>query len=122
MDGKASADMIRASLEALQLKIEGVGHGAAKGYWVGDKVGSRQAEDDLASGRTDWDTAWRFARNGLTALDAEDADLALAYLLAASSLAVNALGLRLSRVREAEGLRLLAKPARPRGRKKSPTR
>ncbi|KGJ04992.1 hypothetical protein IT41_08195 [Paracoccus halophilus] len=116
--GKTSGEMIQARLETLIRQIEAVGYGATTSYWVGDVVTERQLKDDLASGRTHWTTALARARSGIRALDDENYDLALDYLLEANSLAIAALGLRLSRVREQEGLKLLAKPAKRRGRPK----
>ncbi|MDP5309138.1 hypothetical protein [Paracoccus spongiarum] len=116
--GKTSDDMIRARLEALIRKIEGVGHGATTSFWVGDAASERQSKDDLQSGRTYWVTALKNAKNGIRELDNQNCDFALEYLLEANSLAIDALGLRLSRVRNEEGLKLLAKPAKPRGRPK----
>lgn len=116
--GKTSKDMIRARLQSLIRKIEGVGAGATTSFWVGDKVAERQLKDDLDSGRTYWITALKNARSGIRELDHENFDMALEYLLEANSLAIDALGLRLSRVRDQEGLRLLAKAAKARGRPK----
>jgi hypothetical protein len=117
--GKTSVDMIRARLEAIIRKITRVGSGAKTGFWVGDVAAERQVADDLASGRVHWHEALLRANAGIASLDEGDADLALEYLLEAHSFAVDALGLRLSRVRDQEGLKVLAKPAQPRGRKKT---
>lgn len=116
--GKISVEAIRGRLQTLVGQINGVGSGATTGYWVGDAAAERQVQDDLESGRLFWSTALRRAESGLKALDNDNPDFALIYLLEAHQLAIDALGLRLSRVRDQEGLKLLAKPAKPRGRKK----
>jgi hypothetical protein len=115
---QVGADHVRARLERLKAQIEAVGHGATLSLWAGDKAAERQVQDDLSGGRLAWETAWRNCCHGLDALDSGDADLALCHLLEAQAMAINALGMRLSRVRSEEGLKLLAKPAKPRGRRK----
>jgi hypothetical protein len=114
--GFVSAEMIRGRLETLRFQIERVGFGeTTRAFWVGDAAAERRQKDDWASGRTFWEEAHRWVRSGLEALDNGAADLALECLLEAYPQALNALGTRL----RPDDLKQLAKPARPRGRKKA---
>lgn len=109
------AQYIRARLEKLKAQIEGVGHGATMGYWVGDVAGERRHHDDWAAGRAFWHTAWSNANAGLEASAEGNHDRALNFLLEAQAMAIDALGSRL----RPDDLKQLAKPAKARGRKKT---
>lgn len=119
MNLKAStgAHAVRARLEALKARIDAVGHGASYGFCVGDVAAERQNNDDWASGRGAWETAWVNTKLGLEASENGKHDDALLFLLEAQAMAIIALGTRLEQsARPGRGLELLAKPAGRRGR------
>ncbi|RWO51022.1 hypothetical protein [Mesorhizobium sp.] len=106
-------DPLHDRLTILVKKTEGADSSrVGGGWWVGDIAGQRQAYDDLAAGRLQWQQANRFAHQGLEALKNADRETASICAWAATDCYVAALEIR---VRPSD-MRVLKKPAAKRGR------
>lgn len=106
------AAMLRRRLTRLFQATAGAAKQGSGGWWIGDVAGERQVKDNLAAGRLSWRAAHRCAREGLTALEDGNLDVARSYAWDATDHFISAV---LTRVRPSD-FEMLNKPAARRGR------